>query len=59
VVTGFHKTIEERGYEPIHGGTTLVVMGVLVEKRAFSGVIYRDLACHALTPAKIARAHQP
>jgi len=59
VVTGFHKTIEKGGYESLHGGATLGVMGVLIEKRACLGVIQRDLACHALTPAKIARAHQP
>jgi len=39
VVTGFHKTIEKGGYESIHGGTTLGVMGVLIEKRACLGVI--------------------
>jgi len=32
-VTGFHKTIEKGGYQSIHGGTTLGVMGVLIEKR--------------------------
>ena len=59
MVSGFHKTIEKGCYESIHGGTTLGVMGVLIEKRACLGVIERDLACHALTQAKIARAHQP
>ena len=38
-MTGFHKTIEKGGYESIHGGTTLGVMGALVEKRACLGVI--------------------
>ena len=39
VVTGFHKTIDKGGYESIHGGATLSVMGVLIEKRACLGVI--------------------
>jgi len=39
VVTGFQDNIEKGGYESIHGGTTLVVMGVLIEKRACLGVI--------------------
>ena len=39
VVTGFHETIENGGYESIHGGSTLGVMGVLIEKRACLGVI--------------------
>jgi len=38
-VTGFHKTIEKGGYESTHEGTTLGVMGVLIEKRACLGVI--------------------
>jgi len=59
VVTGSQDTIEKAGYESIHGGTTVGVMGVLIEKRACLGVFKRDLACHALTPADIARAHQP
>jgi len=39
VVTGIHETIEKGGYESIHGGTTLGLMGVLIEKRACLGVI--------------------
>ena len=39
MVTGFHKTIEKRGYESIRGGTTLGVMGVLIERWAYLGVI--------------------
>ena len=38
-MTGFHKTIEKGGYESTRGGTTLGVMGVLIEKRACLGVI--------------------
>jgi len=37
-VTGFHKTIDRGGYELIYGGATLVVMVVLIEKRACLGV---------------------
>jgi len=58
-VTGFHKTIEKGGYASIHRGATFGVIGVLIEKRACLGDTSRDIASHALTPAKIDRAHQP
>ena len=38
-MTGFHKTIEKGGYESIHAGTTLGVIGVLIDKRACLGTI--------------------